>query len=180
MFRTLLLVAPLSLGTATFSNAATFDVFTAGTTVALGKFVAPVEGGPLDSVTFTVGGGTFSVLGTGALAPTYNAADNSLAGPGGFGFGAVFNAAAYATTDVNGDPVTCEVGDCVFEFDGIFDPEIPGEWAIQYVPPGDPASSVNITGGYYEIAAVPLPFTAPALAFALGSLALLRRRRSGD
>ena len=92
----------------------------------------------------------------------------------------MFNAAAYATTDVNDDPVTCEVGDCVFEFDGIFDPELPGEWAIRYVPPGDPASSVNITGGYYEIAAVPLPLIAPALAFALGSLALLRRRRSGD
>ncbi len=36
MFRTLLLLAPLSLGIATFANAATFDVFTAGTTVALG------------------------------------------------------------------------------------------------------------------------------------------------
>ena len=179
MLRNLFFALPISLGTASLAEAASFDVFAAGTDSLLGEFTAPAGGGPLDAAMFVIDGGTFSVLGTGGLAPSYNAAENSLAGPGGVGFGAIFNAAAYDTTDVNGDPVTCGVGDCVFEFDGIFDPEIPGEWAVQYVPAGDPESSVNITGGYYEIAAVPLPLTAPALAFAMGSLVLLRRRRSG-
>ena len=70
MLRNLSLALPISLGTVCLSEAATFDVFAAGTDTLLGEFTAPAGGGPLDAALFVIGDGTFSVLGTGALAPS--------------------------------------------------------------------------------------------------------------
>jgi len=155
------------MGATEKANAATFDIFEAGTIVQLGSFNAPAAGGTVTSMTVNVSGFSFDVLGLGMQAPVYNLATNDLGGTAS-SMGAIFNSAASGI---------CGIGECAFSFFSIYDDTIPGEWYVDKVfPLGDQQS---ISFGFYEIqvSAVPLPAALPLFGAALLGMAYLGRRR---
>jgi hypothetical protein len=157
------------------ATAATYDVFKDGTTVLLGTFDAPVAGGLLTSALMAVKGGIFDVLGVGGLAPNFDAVDLDVDGSGA-PFGAVFNSAAFATTDIAANPILCGIGECAFSFDGRSGP-VPGQWYLDYVPGGGGGAALAF--GYYQVAAaaVPLPASGLLLLGGVGLMAASARRR---
>jgi hypothetical protein len=156
-------------------SAATYDVFKDGTTDLLGTFEAPIAGGLLTSALLSVKGGVFDVLGAGGLAPIFDAVALDVDGSGA-AFGAVFNSAAFATTDIAANPILCGIGECVFSFDGRSGP-VPGQWYVDYIPGGNGGAALAF--GYYQIAAaaVPLPASGLLLLGAIGVMATSARRR---
>ena len=169
------LAAACILSAAGPAGAATYDVFTAGTTNLLGTFEAPAAGGLLTAASLSVAGGIFDVLGAGGLAPLFDAIDFDVVGPSGGSLGAVFNSVAFATT-VAANPILCGIGECAFSFFGS-SVSTPGEWHVDYVPGG---VGVAVLGsGYYQVAPslVPLPASGLLLLGAAAALALSTRRR---
>lgn len=161
------------LATAAGADAATFTVFSAGSSDVLGSFEAPAVGGPLSAALLLVKGGVFDMLGTGSLAPVYDPTLPDVHGAGG-SIGAVFNSVAFDTTDVSDNPITCGIGECAFSFFDKFD-AAPPEWHLDYVVDGGAA----LAFGRYEIAAatVPLPASGAAMLGALFAVGLATRRR---
>jgi hypothetical protein len=157
------------------ASAATYDVFKDGTTDLLGIFEAPAAGGLLSSALLSVKGGVFDVLGAGGLAPVFDAVALDVDGSAA-PFGAIFNSAAFATTDIAANPILCGIGECAFSFDGRVGP-VPGQWYLDYVPGGNGGAALAF--GYYQIAAaaVPLPASGLLLLGAVGMMAASARRR---
>lgn len=166
----------LCLMAATPALPATFNIFEAGTTTQLGTFDAPVAGGAVTSAVLTLAGGVFDVLDLGAQAPVYDAVNNWIVGTGS-SFGSVTNSVAFNTTDFLSNPITCQIGECVFSFTNSGGGGVPAEWYLDYIP-GNPANAAPIDLGYYDIviAPVPLPATALLLVGALAGLVRMRRR----
>ena len=153
--------------------AATFNIFEAGTTTLLGMFEAPAGGGALTSAMISTDGGVFDVLDLGSTAPVYDAASNWITGAMS-PFGGISNSVAYATSDVDMNPVNCGIGECVFVLTSSAGME-PPEWSLNFLPMAGPAAVIDF--GRYEIAPKPMPLPPTALlllAGALLGLALLR------
>lgn len=148
------------------ANAATFNIFNISTSNLLGTFEAPAAGGAVTSMSVSVAGHVFDMLGTGSLAPIYHSASNDLSGTPG-GIGGTTNSAASGV---------CGIGECVFTFERSVLPT-PGEWHVEKILPL--SEQANITGGFYEIkmSAVPLPASIPLLVGALGLMAFVGRKR---
>lgn len=141
------------------ANAASYDMFSAGTSNLLGTFEAPAAGGEFTAISFSISGITFDVLGTGAQAPTYFLTDNDVDG----------------MSENSMASGICGVGECFLSFFTKADAMTPGEWAVDKLVPGD---YVHITGGYYDIemSVVPLPSSLLLFGSALIGLGLVRRR----
>lgn len=160
------------------ADAATFDLFRAGTTDLLGTFEAPASGGLLTAASISVKGGVFDVLGLGSMAPVFDAVEMDVDGNGGV-FGTLFNSVAFLTTDIAANPVSCGIGECVFSFEGSSGP-VPGQWYVDYIGVGGAAA---LAFGHYDVAAstpapVPLPMTA-VLLIGAGALLFAMRRAGG-
>lgn len=161
---------------------ADYEVFAAGTDTLLGTFRADdAAAGPILSASFAPPGiGTFDVLGTGSLAPTWDPGTGFVTGsPVGAGVGAVFNAAVF-DVDVTGEGLrTCGIGECAFSLTDSGGPGVPGEWYVDYLPPAGVPGSVAT--GFYEVRLAPIPVPAAGMLLigALAGLGALRARRSG-
>lgn len=154
-------------GVALPASAATFRITDVGSSTLLGTFDAPTTGGVITAMTVSVGGVTYDTLGTGAIAPVYNAGTNDLGGFGG-PLGAVFNSVASGI---------CGVGECAFSVYPIYDfvTPIPGEWYTDKVAPVGEEQSLGF--GFYSVAPVPLPPALLSIVVALAALVALARRQ---
>lgn len=141
----------------------------------LGTFEAPAGGGPVTAFSVEIGGGVFDVLGAGPQAPVYDAAANDLGSAAGQ---VVFNSNTFPATTADDEAVTCDPGDCPLEIFDAFD-DVPGEWAVQFLPSDDPAAAANLSTGFYEVAPIPLPAAGLLLLGALGALAVRGRASRG-
>ena len=151
-----------------------YNVYSSGPIGFLGNFEALGSGGALTSASFALGGGVFTTLGTGNVAPTYDATNNWVTGPVG-GFGAVLNSTVFDTEDVNDNPITCNIGECVFSMTSSGGGGVPAEWYLDYFPGG--GGGAAIATGHYEIAPIPLPAAGLLLAGGLVALFGLGRRQ---
>ncbi len=159
--------------TAGVAQAATFAVVDTDTVAAFGTFDADPAGGFIGAGNFLIKGGYYDQIGTGGLAPIFQAFGTEISGK--FGLGGFFNGTAFDTTDIDGNPFTCAVADCVLVFTpGNADTE--SGWSVAAFDNGN--GRVIATGSYDVIpASVPLPASAPLLLLAAGGLVALRRKR---
>ena len=157
----------------------TYNVYEAGTTDLLGNFDSPETGGLLTSAYFALEGGVFTTLAAGNSAPTYDATNNWVRGAGG-PFGGVINSIAFNTTEFgSGDPITCDIGKCVFSMTSSSGGGVPPEWYLDYVDSGGGGAAIAL--GHYEIKIAPIPLPAAGLLLAGGVVALFslgRRQRA--
>ena len=119
------------------------------------------------------------MLAVGNTAPYFDAINSWVVGAGG-PFGAVANSAAFATTDLFLNPITCQVGECIFSFTNSGGGGAPAEWYLDYLP-ANPGDAAPIAFGNYtiEMAAIPLPAAGQILLIGLIGLASARMRRKG-
>ena len=102
----------------------------------------------MTSAYFALEGGVFTTLAAGNSAPTYDATNNWVRGAGGR-FGGVINSIAFDTTEIgSGDPITCDIGKCVFSMTSSSGGGVPAEWYLDY---SIPVAAAPRSPGHYEI-----------------------------